>query len=125
MFFVGENNGKEVDKKTLDNYINSQHRVDSVFGLSKGSYFWGKDMVFNSPLTANNFIKSYEDRGFKVYHNIPIIVKGKVETTDVELESQSLPDVEDTLREFVPTVKEVNPVEEVKRKGTGRGRRKE
>lgn len=123
MFFVGDNNGKEVDNKTLDDYINGQHRSDSIFGLAKGSYFWGKDMVFDSPITANNFIKSYEDRGFKVYHNMPIVVKGKVETTEAVF--QILPDVEDTLREVVPTVKEVNPVEEVKRKGTGRGRGKE
>lgn len=125
MFFVGDNNGKEVNNKTLDDYINGQHRADSVYGLAKGSYFWGKDMVFDSLITANSFIKSYENRGFKVYHNISIIVKGKVETTDVEVEFQILPDLEDTLREFVPIVKEVNPVEEVKRKGTGRGRRKE
>lgn len=125
MFFVGDNNGKEVDSKTLDNYVNSQHKIDSVFGLAKGSYFWCKDIVFDSPITANNFIKSYEDRGFKVYHNIPVIVKGKVETTDVEVELQTLPDIEDTFRKFVPMVEEVKPVEEVKRKGTGRGRGKE
>lgn len=99
MYFIGSNNSREVSQETVENYINGNHRVSSVFGLAKGNYFWAKDITFESSVQAQGFIKSYESKGFKVHHNIEM---GKAEVEE-----------------------KVDLVEEVKRKGTGRSRRKE
>ena len=116
MFFVGSNNGNEVSDETIQKYLESDHRVNSVYGLSKNSFFWGKDITFNSKEAAVRYIKDYEVKGFKVYHNISIPegVEDIAEKVKSEAEASTI-DVEE----------EVKPVEEVKRKRTGRGRRKE
>jgi hypothetical protein len=113
MFFVGSNNGNEVSEGTIKKYLESEHRTNSVYGLSKKGFFWGKDTTFNSKEAAEMYIKGYESKGFKVHHNISIPegVAGKIEK---EAEASTI-DIEE----------EVKPVEEVRRKGTGRGRRKE
>lgn len=116
MFFVGSNNGNEVSNGIIQKYLESDHRVNSVYGLSKKDFFWGKDITFNSQEAAEKYIKDYEAKGFKVFHNIPI-------SEGVE----DVPDKSETVTEAytLNIEEEVKPVEEVKRKGTGRGRRKE
>jgi len=116
MFFVGSNNGNEVSDGTIQMYLESDHRASSVYGLSKKEFFWGKDITFNSQEAAEKYIKDYEVKGFKVYHNI-LIPEG-VEDVAVKIETI-------TEASTIDAEEEVNPVEEVKRKGTGRGRRKE
>src|SRR5690554_5361691 len=98
MFFIGDNNAREASKDIIDNYINGTHRPSSIYGLTKGDLFWAKDMTFDSPETALSYIKEYESKGFKVYHNI-------------EMEKQ--------------TVEKVHPVEKDERKRSSRSRRKE
>ena len=120
---IGENNAMFVNQSVEEEYLNVEHHDKSVYGLSKGDYFWMVDMIFTRDDAAVRYIKRYQARGFKVYHNIPIILGAEQGTTSVE--TQTSPEADDTPREFIPTVEEVMPVEEVKRKGTGRGRRKE
>jgi len=116
MFFVGSNNGNEVSDGTIQKYLESDHRVNSVYGLSKKDFFWGKDIAFNSQEAAEKYIKLYEAKGFKVYHNI-LIPEGV----------EDVPDKSETEADYstIDIDEEVKPVEEVKRKRTGRGRRKE
>src|SRR5690554_1663665 len=116
MFFVGSNNGNEVSAGTIQKYLESDHRVNSVYGLSKKGFFWGKDITFNSQEAAEKYIKDYEAKGFKVYHSISFAEV--VENIDDKVESEAEAST-------ITIEEEVKPVEEVKRKGTGRGRRKE
>ncbi|HAE61121.1 MAG TPA: hypothetical protein DCG38_02115 [Eubacteriaceae bacterium] len=110
MFFIGDNNGQEVSNEVVDAYINKLHRSDSIFGLAKGNYFWAKDIKFESEGIAKEYIKNYESRGFKVYHNISIADTKLVANEEIESEVID---------------KEVKLIEEVKRKGANRSRRKE
>ena len=112
MFFVGSNNGNEVSDGTIQKYLESGHRTNSVYGLSKKEFFWGKDITFNSQEAAEKYIKDYEAKGFKVYHNI--LIKDVPDKSEIVTEASTL-NIDE----------EVKPVEEVKRKRTGRGRRKE
>jgi hypothetical protein len=113
MFFIGDNNGQEVSNEVVNAYINRIHRADSIFGLAKGNYFWAKDIKFESEGIAKEYIKNYESRGFKVYHNISIEDKPLATDSQVNEEGAEMLD------------KEVKPIEEVKRKGANRSRRKE
>ncbi|MBF7097588.1 hypothetical protein [Alkalibacter mobilis] len=113
MFFIGDNNSREVGQETVDDYINSVHRPSSIYGLAKGNMFWAKDITFGSPEVAWSYIKAFETKGFKVYHNISIEDELLVSDVQVsEVESEAIDE-------------EVKSVEKVERKRTSRSRRKE
>lgn len=125
MYMIGENNAIFVNQSVIEEYLNIEHREKSVYGVSKGDYFWMVDMIFTRDGDVVRYIKRHQARGFKVYHNMTFIIEAEQSTTDEEIELHTLLSEDGPLKEFAPTVKEVNPVEEVKRKGTGRGRGKE
>ncbi|MPW26412.1 hypothetical protein GC105_11490 [Alkalibaculum sp. M08DMB] len=121
MYLVGTNNSKFVDENYIKKYLDQNHKVNNVYGLSKGDFFWMMDMTFKSPEEAIKYIRLYEKRGFNVFHSISIPKDLKEDVTIVETEQHILPDIDDTENELVP---EVKPVEEKQRKGTGGSRRK-
>lgn len=132
MYLIGSNNSKFVNEEYIKGYLEQNHRTDSVYGLSKGNYFWMMDMTFKSQEDAAKYIKLYEGRGFTVYHNITIVEEAEEKTisieseeANVELEQHILLYADDTEKEFVPEVKPVEEKKPKKRKRTGGSKRKE
>ena len=92
-YFVGINNSKFVDDAFIDQYINSEHRENSVFGLSKKEFFWVADMKFRNKDDAFAFITKKQSEGFEVFHNFDFISSNNIEDVNL-LEEDSTEEIE-------------------------------